>query len=82
MYRTFIILGALALGGCATTTAQSEDWTRADGQPISPQQLALDKIACEGIVQKAPVSGSSGPLSRIYNDCMAERGWVAVRVAQ
>jgi PBP1b-binding outer membrane lipoprotein LpoB len=82
MYRTFIILGALVLGGCATTTAQSENWTRADGQPISPQQLALDKTACDGMVQKAPVSGLSGPPSRIYNGCMAERGWVAVQVAQ
>jgi PBP1b-binding outer membrane lipoprotein LpoB len=82
MYRTFIIIGALALGGCATTTAQSENWTRTDGQPISPQQLALDKIACDRMVQAAPVSGSSGPLSGVYNDCMAKRGWVAVRIAQ
>lgn len=82
MYRTFIIIGALALGGCATTTAQSENWTRTNGQPISPQQLALDKIACDRMVQSAPVSGFSGPPSRIYSGCMAERGWVAVRAAQ
>lgn len=79
---------ALLLTGCATP---SPAWMRADGQPIYPQQFALDRAACTGEVQKTnlaagrntvynpDVFGYTGPLLAVFNGCMADRGYLPRR---
>jgi hypothetical protein len=52
-------LPALALvGGCASTP---QSWTRSDGGPISPDQLALDEKGCQAERQNALLAASDEP---------------------
>jgi hypothetical protein len=83
--RLWCGLLCLLLVGCA---AEPKDWTRPDGQPISPAQLQLDRTACKGEVEKAAVTGQARstvdmPLGmdkqdmRVFTGCMASRGYLA-----
>lgn len=42
---------ALCLAGCAAQTQMV--WSKGDGPPPTPTQFELDKVACEGEVQRA-----------------------------
>jgi hypothetical protein len=100
MYRVLIAAGiAAALFGCATQPQVQMVWMRADAQRISgnpalQQQLELDKIACNGEMQKAGLSGTQfcrgladcmvassirgGQMESVGKGCMADRGYLFV----
>ncbi len=76
-----LAVAALGLMSCAARNVQ---WSRPDGQAVSPQQIALDRAACEGEMQKANMSagenhvilGQSRGMRAVYNGCMASKGYL------
>lgn len=102
MYRVFLAIGiAIALFGCATKPEVQMVWMRADGQrvgsnPALQSQFELDKIACNGEMQKAGLSGTQfcrsgvdcaiassvrgNQMEAVGKGCMADRGYLYVSV--
>lgn len=80
-HRALVALAAFGLTSCATPSPQ---WMRPDGQAISPQQMTLDRAACQGETQKAnmgagenmAIAGYSRQMLEVYNGCMAAHGYL------
>jgi hypothetical protein len=84
------LLACLALGACASAPAPTA-WTRADGRAVDPNQLEADKAICRDEVDQAarvtaarrltPITlpGQDSPAVKLSIDCMARRGYSAVR---
>lgn len=70
--------------GCASTQIT---WSRADGKPIDPGQLAVDQTACGGEVQMTDLTGDNDEIELLLTrsrevimaDCMEKRGYMAAR---
>lgn len=91
--RRVLLVAALCVGGCASSGISG--WSRIDGRAEDPQQLAADQTVCRGEMDKAGLSsnreprftiGQSGIVSErraamtsVFEGCMAQRGYVAIR---
>jgi hypothetical protein len=85
------ILSLLAVGACTTNTTLPATWTRADGRAIDPAQLEADKTTCRSRMEEGEhitnaraltpiyLPGQESPLVKVYNGCMAERGYAAAK---
>jgi hypothetical protein len=87
-----VILPFLVVGACATTTTTPPTaWTRADGRAIDPAQLEADKTVCRSRMEEGErvtnaraltpiyLPGQESPLVKVYNGCMAERGYAVAK---
>jgi hypothetical protein len=66
-------------------------WTRPDGRAIDPTQLEADKTICRSEMEQAELvanarglvpmylPGQESPSLKVYNSCMAQHGYTAVR---
>lgn len=91
--RRFLLVIALCASGCASSGIRG--WSRIDGRPEDPQQLAADQTICRGEMNKAKLSSNLEPgftigmrglvsergeaMLSVYEGCMAQRGYVAMR---
>jgi hypothetical protein len=91
MARTSVaIFCFLAVAACTTATVPTA-WTRLDGRAIDPAQLEADKTNCQGEMEQAELvtnarglvpiylPGQERPSIKLYNGCMAERGYAVAR---
>jgi hypothetical protein len=88
MSRAILLLGAVALAGCAQKMVYlTTDGRAVAGDPALSQQLALDRVICENEMAKSVQGGDHGDgsstrgveVARVGDECMAEKGYVAVR---
>jgi hypothetical protein len=80
----------LAMAACASAPLPTT-WTRLDGRAVDPSQLEADKTVCRGEMEQAqlvtnarglvPIQlpGQESPLHKVYNGCMAQRGYAAAK---
>jgi len=72
----------LIVAGCGQTVPT---FTKLDGRALNPEQLATDKVICQGELSKAWMSSTVEGLGRhyaaldVYDACMAQRGYRVTR---
>jgi hypothetical protein len=84
------ILSFLIVGACTSATAPTT-WARPDGRAIDRPQLEADKAICQSRMDQAQLvinargltpiylPGQESPVLKVYNGCMAERGYAVAR---
>lgn len=85
MARGFVLCLVLLAGGCTTAApvATPFEWQRVDGGPVNPRFFDVAGIRCQGhvnsVVASAPQT-SRAVLEKIYFGCLADLGYVRVRL--
>lgn len=73
--RLSFILVCASLCSCATQRVEMR-WLRADGKPITEDQLEAARTACVPEIQNAGSPAESVKADGVFRACMSERGYI------
>jgi len=78
--RLWICCVFITLGGCST---QPREFVPIDGRAITPEQFQVDRLICQGEMQKANLAstaeagiGRGRAVVQVFDGCMAQRGYM------